>query len=205
MHVCQKYMTDYKTAIILSARLTPYGELDEQMLQRVNAGISKYNARQVSSLTMTAGQAQRKIPFSHASRMKKYALEQGVTAKAIITEENALDTVGKAAFCLRDIIMPKNWADFTVISSGYHMARVETIFSLLYGKEFNIQYISVTSTMDYNARTLKGELKKISDIVKIWRDVRPGNTDSIMELLFATHPLYKGGQDAFRTKVSFGE
>lgn len=200
----------HDAVIVLSHLLTPGGGLSDQMRERIDQGLPLLYDGKAARVIMTGGLAQKEIPHTHAERMSAYArpkiLDQGMPLDdVLLSEETSLDTVGQAAFVLRDIVIPNNFGDLAVVSSTYHIPRVQVIFNLLYGNDFRMDFIGAPSAVDDDPATLQGELKRIPPIVQTWRDVRPGDPVSIFERLYSAHALYKGGNDVlFPPRVTRG-
>lgn len=121
--------------------------------------------------------------------MRNYAIDSKIPQNSILVEEDSLDTVGQAIFTKRNLIIPKNIEEFTVISHDYHGERVKLIFDFVYGNEFNPEYFFVPSSVSDSIRD--HEKNSIQAFLKTFKGVSPGNLQDILMALVKRHPFYK--------------
>lgn len=181
----------YPTTVTLSNRINPDGTLQEDVRRRVDLSITLYQNEFGQTITMSGGYADREAPFTHAEAMKRYAIQQGVPNNDILKEEDSLDTIGQAYFVKKNVIVPKNWDRFSVVSSEYHIPRVKKIFNFIFGPEFLIEYKSATSLLQHDIKIRLKEFLSLTSFYMLFAGIKPGNDVRITERLFSTHQLYK--------------
>lgn len=181
----------YNTSLTLSHHINSDGSLSQQTEDRVEKSIALYFEGLAETLTMSGGYVNKEAPFTHAEAMKKYALQRNIPKGYIHLEPTSLDTVGQAIFSKRDVIVPNKWGDLIVISHDYHLERARTIFSFIYGKDFNIDFKGIFSGLHNNSEIHKAERKSLEAFMKTFEGVIPGGDDDIFNALVERHPLYK--------------
>ena len=192
-----KMIKEYPTIVVLSNDINSDGTLKENVKSRTDAGIVLYSASLVDKLTMSGKctalkDGKMEAHITHAEAMKRYAVERGVLEENILKDEKSITTVGQAYCVKREIIVPNNWDSFAVLTSDYHIARTKEIFNFIFGKDFNINYISVPSEHYKNQKEIKAEARRIKVFKDFWKKVKPGDDKNIREIMHTKFPFYKG-------------
>ncbi|MBI3334654.1 YdcF family protein [Candidatus Pacearchaeota archaeon] len=131
-----------------------------------------------------------------AEAQKRWALQRGVPRDAIITEELSRDTVGEAVFLHSEILAPNQWKSALIVSSDYHMRRVQYIFNHILGPEYHLGYIGASTEKSikdsiHNHKTRDHEQESLAFfLANIGQRTKPGDHIAIMEDLLETHPYY---------------
>ncbi|MBI5398273.1 YdcF family protein [Candidatus Woesearchaeota archaeon] len=181
----------YSTSIALSCDMNADGSLSEKSKQRTDRGVELYIHGAVQTITLSGGRAQRDLQHTHAHLMKQYAKSVGIEERVILTEETSLDTVGQAVFTKRDIILPRNWERFIVVSHSSHIDRVQMIFGFVYGRDFDILYEAVDDRAS-DPEVILHEWRSFEAFLETFDGVKPGDNEAIIARLFELHPLYNG-------------
>lgn len=115
--------------------LSPQNELDSsdaivvvsggETSQRVAEGVKLYKEDWAGVLIMSG--AARDAKDSNAAAMKRMAINSGVPADKIITEEKSMNTVENAAY-VRDIIEQNKFNRLILVTSPYHQRRAALVF-----------------------------------------------------------------------------
>jgi vancomycin permeability regulator SanA len=90
----------------------------------VSEGVREYKAGVASSIIMTGGAAHNQ--FTEANCMKRFAVEQGAPADAVIEEGQAKDTIQNIYFS-SEIMQQHGWKSAEVVSSPSHLQRTALI------------------------------------------------------------------------------
>ena len=128
------------------------------------------------------------IPIAYAFR--SFLENKGIPKEKIISDINSRDTVGDAIFS--KIYLVKNYKPktFFIISSDYHIKRVEIIFKSIYGKEADLNFLSCPwDTKNINEGK---EIKSINAFLKTFKDIDFENNDLLVKRLSSQHPFYNG-------------
>jgi hypothetical protein len=75
---------------------------------------------------------ERGIPITEARAGAAYLMARGVPAERILVEESSYDTLGNAYFSRVIHAIPRGFAKLLVITSAFHMPRVEAVFRWVY-------------------------------------------------------------------------
>ena len=185
----------YSTAIILShGKNDQKKPLSDRTIERTEQGIQLYRNGLVSTLIMSGAYAgpnnNLRIFSPHAHYMINLAIEKKVNKNHLFLEDKSLDTVAQALFTKLKIISPKNWEKIVVVSSNYHMERVEKIFRFIYGKEFDFKFVS--SELGTQKKSNPQEIKSFETFLNTFNGIKSGNDKSIVTRLFEKHPYYMG-------------
>jgi uncharacterized SAM-binding protein YcdF (DUF218 family) len=193
----------YDTAVAMDNTINPDGTLIDDGRARFDKAILLYKKEIARTLTSPGTFDSIDInaaTFTHAEAGKRYAISQGVPESKIYKEETPLnygtkmsDTIGCAFFIKRTLAIPKNWGSLVVVSSDYHIPRVEEIFRFLYGKGFNLAFEKASTDHidnDQIRRQRSGEAERISKFKEFFRGIPKGDDILIMERLLEGHPLY---------------
>lgn len=154
----------------------------------MDVGIKVFKEKSAKYLILSGGKTNPSVSLSEAEVMRNYALTRGIPPKAIILEENSMDTIGNAYFT-RKIIDMLGCSDIYIVSSCYHMRRVKFIFEMCYGRKYNMffDYCFTISNQDAE-RKEEYSIKLAKDF---FENITPGNLDEIERRLFSIHRLYK--------------
>jgi hypothetical protein len=168
--------------------------LKEDSRIRLDVGIELFRHGYSRSGTLiTIGNYSRSFPnapVTIAEVMKRYAIERGIPTKAIIKEENSLDTAGNAFFTKRDIMCPRRWKSLAVVTSRYHMARVRYIFGFIYGKDYLIDVVGTESVLNDDSNQIAHEKRNLKIFNDTFKGIIPGDDTAISQRMFSTHKLY---------------
>jgi len=94
--------------------------------QRVAEGVKLYKADLAKVLIMSG--ASRDAKDSNAAAMKRMAINSGIPADKIITEEKSMNTFENGAY-VRDIIEQNKFNRLILVTSPYHQRRAALVFS----------------------------------------------------------------------------
>jgi len=76
---------------------------------------------------------ERGFPIFEARAGARYLVDGGVDPRRILLEESSYDTLGNAYFSLVQHAIPRGFSRVLVITSEFHVARVEAVFRWVYG------------------------------------------------------------------------
>jgi len=136
--------------------------------------------------------------WSEATAMKKYAIELGVPASAIIEESKSMDTIGNVYFTKQQICeLAKKSEDgrfknITVVASDEHMPRIHYLFEKIYGPVYRFDFVVSDRVIDdaSYAKELQHEQNSMT-ITHQWLDgMRDGDDAGVFALMATRHPAY---------------
>lgn len=124
-----------------------------------------------------------------ADAMKSHAVDRhGIPSDKIMTETTSRDTVGDAVFTKLNIANPRGWKNVAVVTSDYHAARTEAIFSFVYGKPVKC-FSALSGKTD---ELILSEARSLEAFRKTFLGVSPGDDEAILDRLATDHPFYNG-------------
>lgn len=123
--------------IILGNKLQKDCEMDKILTNRLDKAIKLFNKYKYKYIIVSGGKVQ-DCKHTEAYKMKKY-LENSIPPDKIITEARSKNTLENARMCLSIIKDLNNVKNITVISSKFHIKRVQKIFDHYF--KIKIKYI----------------------------------------------------------------
>ncbi|MEQ8822812.1 MAG: ElyC/SanA/YdcF family protein [Filomicrobium sp.] len=185
-------MSDCKRVVLVLANLmTADGCLNAESAARVELATRIFTGGLHDYLFLIGWDYRPDSSLAIADAMKNH-----LEAKAELRQERILinrlsrDSVGDAIFSRRDL--DRLFTDYrlTVVSSGYHVRRLEHIFSRVYGPEKDIDYFAAeTETTD---KVLQSEQSSLQAFDNTFASVASGDLDGFLERLICAHPYYNG-------------
>lgn len=179
----------YDAIIVLANLMNSRGVLNAETLARLSKATDILRADK-APLIVPCGWAYRDdSDICIADAMATHAQSaMGIPSHKIITETASRDTVGDAVFTKRNLASPLEWHRIIVVTSAYHAARTQEIFSFVYG-----QPIEVVSAKSADTPSLRAsEAKSIEAFKTTFSGVDPGDDNAIFDRLVERHPFYNG-------------
>ncbi len=179
------------------------GTLQEDGVYRTVTGIELCVAESIP-LTLSGLNTPKTEHFeiTYAEAMRRYAVEyaanRGITLPEIIMEERTRDSVGHAFFLKNNVMVPRGWTDAAVVTSTYHVPRLEEIFGFVFGDGFNITIVGAYSVLDNSNEIPEKGKKAIAEFRQTFDSIAAGDDAGIKQRLLAVHPFYQGREDLFR-------
>ena len=128
--------------VILGSPNFPDGTLGPIALDRLQGCLSIFNSQKHKILcTGGFGAHFNTSPVAHANYLKDYLIQKGVPSTAFLPLALSSNTVEDAVMS-KSILMKTVFKDLIIITSEYHVARVEFIFTEIL-KDFNLNFKAV--------------------------------------------------------------
>ena len=129
--------------VVLGSPNFPDGTLGPIALDRLQGCLSIFNSQKHKILcTGGFGAHFNTSPVAHANYLKDFLILKGVPSTAFLPLALSSNTVEDAVMS-KSILMKTVFKDLIIITSEYHVARVEFIFTELL-KDFNLNFKAVT-------------------------------------------------------------
>lgn len=117
-------LTHFDTLIVLGTPCTLEGRPTPEQRERVLEGVREFRAGVAPRMIVTGGAAHNQ--FVEADCMKRLAVAQGVPARDVIEEKQAMDTIQNIWFS-HIIMHRRGWRSAEVVSSPSHLPRTALI------------------------------------------------------------------------------
>ena len=179
-----------KIVVVLSHKMKQGGKLENESKARADLAIKTFFNNNCDFI-LTLGWDYRQdsnIPIAHA--FSSYIKDKRVSAEKIISDINSRDTVGDAIFSKIILMREYNPKKIYVVSSDYHIQRVEIIFRSIYQDQFDLEFLSCHIDKDKNHETK--ELKSLNAFKKTFEDIDFSNNEILLKRLSSQHPFYNG-------------
>lgn len=174
------------TVVVLGNRLQ-FDGVHPELKGRMDIGIKLWRDASAIYLILTGGRTNAKLPISECSVMQQYAIANGVPSSNIICENKALDTIGNGAFCRMLIDKLQHIQVIYVVSSCYHMKRVEYVFRKCLGSRYAQNYDNCFDTAAFD---ISAEYRSYQSAQQFFHDVESGDIEKISDKMYGQHDLY---------------
>lgn len=153
----------YDVILVLAGGLTDEGALPISVKYRVLAAKILLD-KKVSSKIIVSGKWgaywDRNLPrYTEASLMAKYAYSLGLPKKSVYVEENSQNTFENIFYTNKMFIEPKNLKKVLIITSDFHVRRVNSIVSKILCERCEVDVVGVKSDFGL-IKKLKLQLKE---------------------------------------------
>lgn len=181
--------------IVLGGGIRSDGTLFPKAVSRVEKSIELFNQDNNSTIIMSGGFSWRREyepEKTEAAAMRDLAISLGVPEDHVHTEEHSRDTFGNLFFTKLEHLIPNNWKSITVVTSDYHVARVEYVCQKIFGEEFTCKVCGTKTLFSDGERQekLKSERRKIDFVKKHLADLPNGNDEEFRKIILVHHPGY---------------
>jgi uncharacterized SAM-binding protein YcdF (DUF218 family) len=189
----------YECAIILGGGIREDGSLPPWVIKRLQRAKELYDQDAVHHLIL-CGKGRGEPAISEARLMKHYLREKGVAPEHLKFEERSIDTWQNAYFARTMVIDTHHWERILVITSDFHLARTEAIFSFVFGSSYDLYFEGVSDedidpAMLAKRKQFEAELLEyIND--NVFPNIRQGDLPAFKEFFFdAKNEYYQAYQD----------
>lgn len=140
--------------VVLGGGIDLSGNLPSHVYQRLNKAIEIFKQYPKSKIILSGKYSflykDKKPPTTEAAKMKQYLLEKSVSAEHIYLEQLSKDTIGNAYYLKKYFFIPGKEKEAMVITSHYHLKRVQYIFDKIFGSSYSIQIVAVQENLSVN-------------------------------------------------------
>ncbi len=126
----------------------------------------------------------RKITLARA--MQDYAISLGLDAKCMEKEELSVDTVGHAILGGNNFVIPRGFKSIGIVTSNYHIARVEPIFRRVFGQRIDLGFYGC----DFRG-SREEEKRKLGAFERTFQGIKQGDLEGFLQRLYEKHTLYQ--------------
>ena len=181
-----------KCLVVLSHLMSKDCDLGVESVARSELAIEKFLNENYEFL-ITIGWAYRAdCATPIADVVSNFILDNSNIEQSLIKSLiSSRDTVGDAYYCL-EYLSETSLSEIHVVTSDYHMDRVNLIFNKMFGDGFKIVVSGVkTEAFDHPA-ILQHEKQSIEVFARTFKNVNFSSKNSIFAALASRHPFYNG-------------
>ncbi len=173
--------------LVLSHMLERDGSLNEESTKRALRGAEIFNAENADFIITSGGSERVHGDKPVADVTRDFLKTQcGIGEHCIITDTRPRDTVGDAYFVSDHLVAG---ARMTVVTSAYHVSRVEHIFNFFLS---DLTKLNVTGVDHPAGRELIAHENRSLSEFKAQFPTRGLSRTELFEVLRTKHPLYNG-------------
>ena len=139
-----------KILVILGHKLLPNNKPSKVLIERLHKGYEIYKKGGYSKVIVSGGRVEKKSYHTEAFVMKKFLINTlGLNKECIICESISKTTIENAKYCKIIIDKMSLVKSITIISSHFHIKRVEKIFNTYYDM-YSLNFISSKNGVNTN-------------------------------------------------------
>tara|TARA_X000000368_G_C22812092_1_gene615130 strand:+ start:122 stop:601 length:480 start_codon:yes stop_codon:yes gene_type:complete len=132
-----------KILIILGYKLLPEGKISKILKNRLDKAGELNNKNNYDIIIVSGGNVEKKTMFSESNLMKKYLIDTfNIDNNMIIEEMNSTDTNQNAIETQKIVSNINKITNITILSSNFHINRVEKVFTYYYKNEYTLYFVS---------------------------------------------------------------
>lgn len=189
--------------IVMAGGLADDGKIHPWVQKRLDLAIELYN-KNPKYILCTGGGTYHKPPIVNDKKFvihestacAEYLINNGVKPLHIIKEWGSYDSLASIYFCLLLIIVPREWKNICVITSTFHMERVQKlflwIFNLYKKNTYNFSYRCVSDEDNIPKDILISRIKREKNSIKNLENVinKIKSFKQLNEWLYTEHKAY---------------
>lgn len=183
-----------RTLIILSGGLTNKHQLPFFVKSRLDHAYKLFHLGSVSSIIVSGRWSYRytsDVPVTEAELMKQYLIKLGIPERKIKKEELSQDLLSSAYYLKKDILLPKNISEATIICTDFEELRVKHVFHKIFGDSTSFHFIVEPSALKAEVmwQFFAHERAMLLDTKALLRKMKMGS-HAFLEKKFFSAPLY---------------
>ena len=181
-----------KCLVVLSHLMSKDCELGVESVARSELAIEKFLNDNYEFL-ITIGWAYRAdCATPIADVVSNFILDNSNIEQSLIKSLiSSRDTVGDAYYCL-EYLSETSLSEIHVVTSDYHMDRVNLIFNKMFGDGFKIVVFGAKTEACADPTILQHEKQSMKVFAKTFKNVDFSSKNSIFTALASRHPFYNG-------------
>jgi hypothetical protein len=197
-------MNDINYIFVLAGGLSDLNNVNDFVLKRLELAVELYKQNErCKIICLGGGTYHKKTPINEngyivyeSNICAKYLLQNDVKEDDIFCEISSYDTIGNAFFSHINFIIPLNIKRYEVITSSFHIKRVEQLF-MYFDKLFNLNNnINFKETVNFkmNDEILLVRQNRESKTVQYYKNtfIKCINTvDKFINWFYTEHDCYR--------------
>lgn len=180
------------TIVVLGGGISSEGEIPDQSKRRLQKAKEIFKKKKEKPNILLCGKysflypKDKLPPITEAKAMKKKLLKFGIPEEKIFLEEKSQDTISNAYYAKKEYFIPQKERKAIIISSSYHIPRLEFIFKKVFGPEYNLKFMGIASPFsEKEIKELENRQKELlQKTKKIMKEMEPGNHEFLKDIFF---------------------
>lgn len=178
----------FDAVVVLGTGIKQDGQLPQSSIQNLKRAVELYKNKHTQKLILAGKWAWncKYIPrLTEAAAMRLVALNRGIPAVDIIKEETGTTTVSNLVAIKENILIPQNCKNIAIVCiSDIIKERMEYNLKMVLGPEYTYEIIMAESsyTPEMYQELKTSEIKKMSDCINFYKDLVPGDHQTILKL-----------------------
>lgn len=182
--------------IVLGSGISSEGQLFLNGKQRVEKGVELYKENHAPRIIMSGGVSWHRDDAparTEAKAMREFAVSLGVPDKQVFLEEHSKDTLGNIFFAKIEYLAPRKWHDIVVVTSHYHVERVQYLCQKVLGRNYvyTVEGVEAGLSPDELEKRVEQEKKKFAFAREHLAQIKDGDDAQIREIILNKHPSYR--------------
>lgn len=181
-----------QSIVVLSHLMSKSGMLGDESIARANLSVQLFKTNKFQYLITSGWDYRHDCKYRICDVVKDYIIKiSDINPKKIIVLPQSRDTVGDAYFSLR-LVKKLGINKLVVITSDYHVNRVEIIFNKFFSDYIPIEIVGVPSKSKNVSSVIKKELDSLREFESTFKFTDFSDVEAIYKCLIKKHPFYNG-------------
>ncbi len=120
---------------------------------------------------------------TESEAMRSFLIKEGVSKEHIHIENESEDSVSNAYYAKVRYFMPEKETEALIVSSDFHLERVRYIFNKVFGKEYDLKFVSVPS-LNTDKKIIERQKELINKTKLMMQDVDDGDHEAVKKKLY---------------------
>ena len=142
--------------VVLGGGIDVRGTIPDHVVERLRKAIQLLNKNSRAKIVLSGKYSflykKERPSLTEAEGMMKYLLASGIPKEKIILEKRSKDTIGNAYYVKKYIVLPRKEKDLIIITSPFHLKRVEFVFKKIFGPSYKLSFLSGIESLPKNQK-----------------------------------------------------
>lgn len=195
--------TNIDVIIVMAGGLADDGTIHPWVKKRLDLALDLYK-KEPKMILCTGGGTYHKPPILNENKFvihestacAEYLINNGVDPLHIVKEWGSYDSLASVYFCLLLTVIPRDWNNICVITSSFHMERVQELFLFIFNLyvkgKFNFLFLKTDDKDNVPEDILKSRIEREKNSVKSLKRVseKIGTMKELNKWLYTEHKAY---------------
>ncbi|MCK5044336.1 YdcF family protein [Candidatus Parcubacteria bacterium] len=179
------------TIVVLGGGIARDGNLPKHVKKRIERAWQIFKKKKGAPILVCGRYSflypKNQLPKKTESRaMRDYLISLGVPKKDIYLENESKDTIGNAYYAKKLYFIPRKEKKATIITSEFHLERVKFIFQKIFGKNYQLKFISLSSSLGSKEKTkvMERQKKLLEKTKAILAEMKSGDHSFLKDKLY---------------------
>ncbi len=179
------------TIVVLGGGITKDGKLPKHVKERLEKALRIFRKQKQAKILVCGRYSflypKNQLPKKTEARaMRDYLIILGMPKKNIYIENKSKDTIGNAYYAKKIYFIPRKERKASIITSEFHLARTKFIFQKIFGKGYQLKFVSLSSSLKSKekAKVMERQKKLLKKTKEILTEMKSGDHNFLKGKLY---------------------